>query len=131
MYSVGNISRPMTSSLSYPLPSCLLRSSARMRRTAPWVFAGVLLAGAADLAHAESGEFVEEIPLVEQEVVIAYPSTPELPRHVEVRRALLSEDDLQESRYERRRLSAEERSALHLELRRAVRSAYQDDAFER
>ncbi len=68
-----------------------------------------------------------EIPLQEEEVVLEYPQTPAPPRQLEVRRALLADDDLFDSRPQRRQLSAEERSALHLELRRALRSAYGSD----
>lgn len=56
-----------------------------------------------------------------------FPEPLEDARHVEVRRALLNDDELNSGVPERRRLTAEERSAFRLELLRAVRSAYPDD----
>ncbi|MBC9071560.1 hypothetical protein IAI53_06245 [Thauera sp. CAU 1555] len=56
-----------------------------------------------------------------------FPEPLEDARHVEVRRALLNDDELNSGVLERRRLTAEERSAFRLELLRAVRSAYPDD----
>jgi hypothetical protein len=86
---------------------------------------------------------VEESPASQTDVLIILPTheSPELiagqteifteplpeSRYVGMRRALL-DDELDSGVLERRRLTAEERSALRLELLRAVRIAYPDDA---
>ncbi|THF66102.1 hypothetical protein E6C76_04385 [Pseudothauera nasutitermitis] len=92
------------------------------------LFAAVLLSAPVQAQETSEEILSEELPLVEQEVLIEYPASLEVPRRVEVRRALLGDDEgLQGApQRERRRMTTEERNALHLELRRAVRSAYQD-----
>ncbi|THF55861.1 hypothetical protein [Pseudothauera rhizosphaerae] len=90
---------------------------------------------AAEIVLAPETSLVPEVPLapaaslLQEELVIVYPpAVPAVPRHVEVRRALLSDDDIAVGPHERRRLSAEERNTLRLELRRAMSRAYRDDA---
>jgi hypothetical protein len=84
-----------------------------------------LLCGVTTMAVAEGS--VDALLPQEPELLMDYVEPVETPRRVEVRRALLSDDDLTDVKRERRRLSAEERNALRLELRRAMRNAYETD----
>lgn len=69
----------------------------------------------------------QDVPEMIGDEVAVFPETLDDSKHVEVRRALL-DDELNSGVLERRRLTAEERSALRLELLRAVRIAYPDDS---
>lgn len=94
---------------------------ARPHNTAFWFGALVVMAGfglgAADASARQ--------PTFERT-----PDTIELPAHElrrsELRRALISTHEVGEAAPVRRRLSDEERSALHRDLRDAMRGAYQD-----
>jgi hypothetical protein len=62
--------------------------------------------------------------MITRDAVIIYQS-PMDERHVELRRALVSEAAIPAAKPERQRLSPEQREALNREVRQAVRSAYE------
>lgn len=74
-------------------------------------------------ANALASDGMRPEPALSDEAAVVRPATPEL-RRAELRQALRSDELTYGSKIERRRLSAEERSALTRELRAAMRGVY-------
>jgi len=107
------------------LPSSFSRSAFATPGAArvPALTGAALTAIVIALCRPVSGHAQEAAETVANGPVIIY-HAPLDQRSAELRQALVSEDDNYHAKYERRKLSPEERNALNVELREAIRGVY-------